>query len=550
MVNERRRVRHRHRFSDVSYSLDIERLIRRLERRIMREIHTEDLASARVIAKWLLEGDWKAAELASKGGIPPSIMQLVSNLRKEIEWKYGEPPETRISKERYALAGEIARKVTVEKGAKLSFRDRLDSITLSYYTGIPFLLLVFVGIFALLFFGGGFLEGIITGLFEDGIIPFIENIVGYTSFELYTEILYMYVDPSYTVLVKLLLPQVHPYPFLVKDLFINGAIVGIEAVFAIAVPYILTFYIVLAILEDTGYLTRIAFLLDNVMHKFGLHGKSIIPLLASLGCNVPALMSTRILESRKQRLIASFLIVLVPCSARTSVILGSVAYYVGISYALIVYSIILGVVIVSGLVLSKILPGNPSGLVMEMPPYQVPSLSAVLKKTWFRVREFIYIALPLMIAGSLILGLLSYFKILDAVIQPMQPFMANWLGLPSITSITLIYGLLRKEMTIQTLLVISQLKLGVTNLGLLLTPIQMIVYAVVVALYFPCVAAFSVLARETGIKWAVTVSIITVVLALTLGGIIWHLHLFLTSGISFDQFWLYYVNFLTLTSIS
>jgi ferrous iron transport protein B len=127
--------------------------------------------------------------------------------------------------------------------------------------------------------------------------------------------------------------------------------------------------------------------------------------------------------------------------------------------------------------------------------------------------------------------------------------MANWLGLPSITSITLIYGVLRKEMTIQTLLVISQLKLGITNLGLLLTPMQMLIYAVVVALYFPCVAAFSVLAREMGIKWAVTVSIITIALALLIGGIIWHIYLFLTPGISFDQVWLYYINFLTLTSI-
>nr|MDO8081335.1 ferrous iron transporter B [Candidatus Freyarchaeota archaeon] len=549
MGTERRRIRHRHRFSDIGYTPDIERLVRRLEKRVVQELRTQDLASARVVAKWLLEGDWKAAELASKGEISPALRQLVSELRNEIEWRYGEQPTTRISKERYALAGEIAKKVTTERSIKPSFRERLDSITLSYYTGIPFLLLVVVGVFALLFFGGGYLEGIVSRIFEDGVIPFIENVLGYTSFDLYTQFLYLYIDPNYTLLVKLLLPQVYPYPFLVKDLLINGVVVGVEAIFAIAIPYILTFYIVLALLEDTGYLTRIAFLLDNIMHRFGLHGKSVIPLLASLGCNVPALMSTRILESRKQRLIASFLIVLIPCSARTSVILGSVAYYVGIQYALMVYSIIFGVVVVCGLVLSKILPGSSPGLVMEMPPYQIPSISAVLKKTWFRIKEFVYITLPLMVVGSLILGVLSYFKILDAIIQPMQPFMANWLGLPSMTSITLIYGLLRKEMTIQTLLVISQLKLGITNLGLLLTPMQMLIYAVVVALYFPCVAAFSVLTREMGLKWAITVSLITIALALLIGGVIWHLYLFFTPGISFDQVWLYYVNFLTSISV-
>ncbi|WXG42367.1 MAG: ferrous iron transporter B [Candidatus Freyarchaeum deiterrae] len=549
MEDERIGFTHKHRFSDVGYSPDIERVIRRLERRVMRELHTQDLASARVVAKWLLEGDLRAAELASKEEIPPSLRQFASKLRNEIEWKYGEQSGTRISKERFALAGEIAKKVSTERTTKPSFRERLDGITLSYYTGIPFLLLVVVGIFALLFFGGGYLEDTVNRIFQNGIIPLIQNVLGYTTFNNYTQLLYLYINPAYTPLVKLLLPQLYPYPYLINDLLINGVVVGVEAIFSIAIPYILTFYIVLALLEDTGYLTRIAFLLDNIMHRFGLHGKSIIPLLTSLGCNVPALMGTRILESRKQRLIATFLIVLIPCSARTSVILGSVAYYVGIQYALMVYSVIFGVVVGSGIILSKVLPGSSPGLVMEMPPYQIPSASAVLKKTWFRLKEFVYIALPLMVAGSLILGVLSYFKILDAIIQPAQPFMANWLGLPSLTSITLIYGVLRKEMTIQTLLVLSQLKLGISNLGLLLTPIQMLVYAVVISLYFPCVAAFSVLTRELGLRWAATVALTTIALALLIGGVIWHLYLFFTPGIPFAQVWLYYINYLTFISV-
>ncbi|MHA1210641.1 MAG: nucleoside recognition domain-containing protein, partial [Candidatus Freyarchaeota archaeon] len=132
---------------------------------------------------------------------------------------------------------------------------------------------------------------------------------------------------------------------------------------------------------------------------------------------------------------------------------------------------------------------------------------------------------------------------------PMEPFMASWLGLPSITSVTLIYGLLRKEMTIQTLLVISQLKLGITDLGLLLTPVQMVVYAVVVALYFPCLAAFAVLSREMGLKYAVTVSLTTILLALFLGGVIWHLYLLLTPGLPPDLIWLYFVNFLSSMSV-
>jgi ferrous iron transport protein B len=545
MSDEQKSIPHSHKFSDVSYSPDIERVVRQLEKKVKQELNTQDLASARVVAKWLLEGDLKAAELASKEEIPPSLKQLASKLRNEIEWKYGEKTETRISKERYALAGEIAKKVTTEQTTKPSIIDKLDSLTLSYYTGIPILALVVVGIFAFLFYGGGFLEDTISGIFTNYIIPFVQNVLGYTAFTNYTQLLNLYINPNYTPFVQLVLQQIYPYPYLVNDLFINGAVTGVEAVFSIAIPYILTFYIILALLEDTGYLTRIAFLLDNVMHKFGLHGRSIIPLMASLGCNVPAILGTRILESRKQRLIATFLIVLVPCSARISVILGSVAYYVGIQYALIVFAIIFGVVAVIGVALAKILPGSSPALVMEMPPYQIPSLGAILKKTWYRLKEFIYIALPIIVVGSIILGALTFTNIIYAIIQPAAPFMANWLGLPSITSITLIYGVLRKEATIQSLLVISQLTIGINNLGIILTPIQMIIYATVVALYFPCVASFSVLTKELGLRWAATVAVTTIALAILIGGIIWHIYLFLTPGISFSQVWLYYINYLT-----
>jgi ferrous iron transport protein B len=303
-----------------------------------------------------------------------------------------------------------------------------------------------------------------------------------------------------------------PWPMLQWILF-YGLVLGMQGWIFIAVPYVATFYILLAIMEDTGYLARAAFLLDGLMHKIGLHGRAIIPLLMGMGCNVPAVLGTRVLNTRKERLIAGFLVVLVPCSAQLAVILGTVAVYGSILFAFVIYGIVLGLIFVLGVLLQHTLPGKSYGLVLEVPPLRVPKLGLILKKTWLRFKEFVVIALPMIIIGSAILGVLLELGYLAIVIAPLSPLVAGWLGLPPETAAALIYGILRKELTVELLIVLGGGSLAFMSIR------QMFVFALVTTLYIPCIATVAVLVNEYGWKYTIGLIVTTISLAILFGGL-------------------------------
>ena len=193
-----------------------------------------------------------------------------------------------------------------------------------------------------------------------------------------------------------------------------SVLLGLQAGIGIAFPFIFTFYIFISILEDSGYLTRAAFLADQAMHRIGLHGQAIIPLILGFGCTVPAVMSLRLLASRRERFIASFLVTMIPCSARTVIIAGVVATFVGIWWALSIYLIVFILVVITGLFLSRITPGERFGMIMEMAPLRAPQAGNVVKKSWRKISEFLTIAMPLLIISSVILGLLQYYGMITA----------------------------------------------------------------------------------------------------------------------------------------
>ena len=205
------------------------------------------------------------------------------------------------------------------------------------------------------------------------------------------------------------------------------------------------FYLILAVIEDSGYLTRIAVMLDRGMHKLGLHGKAIIPLILGYGCNVPACYSCRIMETPKQKYLAAFLVTLIPCTARTVVILGLVAVFVNIWWALALYAFDILLIVLLGRIAFKAVPGESVGLIMEMPDYHVPSLSVILKQTWARTKSLIWIVFPAYIIGSAVLQALYAGGILDPVNALLAPITVLWLGLPVAVGITLIFGVVRKE---------------------------------------------------------------------------------------------------------
>ena len=432
----------------------------------------------------------RAAALAVLEG-DEELVRLLGESRSAAE-KNEIPLAVPIAAQRHAAASAIA-EVCSEGHEQPKAADRWWRATTSPLTGVPILLAVLAGVFAFLFFVGGWLSTLLTTLWTATASPLLAGAV--------------------------------------HALFGHGALAGtllwgldggILAALAVGIPYILTFYFVLALLEDSGYMNAAAFLADRVMHLFGLHGRAVIPLMAAAGCNVPAIMGTRVLATKRERTIACALITLVPCSARTAVILGSVSLFVGWQWALFVFALLGLVGLGAGLALNRVLPGEPEGLVMEMFPFRRPSLRLVTIKTWKRFGTFLWAAAPIMLAGSFLLGALYETGLIWHLMGPLQPVVVGWLGLPAVAGLTLILAVLRKELALQMLVVFAVARYGAHahNLLSFMTPHQIVVYALVAAIFVPCVATIAMLGRELGWRRASAISAGTVVTALVFGGLV------------------------------
>ena len=292
----------------------------------------------------------------------------------------------------------------------------------------------------------------------------------------------------------------------------KGALYGISGGIAIVLPYLIPFLIVMTVLEDIGYLPRVAYLMDSFMHRIGLHGTATLPAILGYGCSVPAVMATRILPSKRDKVIAAIVATLVPCSARSVVIFGLVARYLGAGAALFIYVLNIFVIALTGKVLATIMPEVSPGMIMEIPRYQLPTLKALFRKVWFRVREFIIIAWPLLILGSIILGMVEFWGwdlILNKIFSPL-----SWLlGLPAKVGTTLIFGVLRKELS----LIMLMQALGTTEVLSVLRPVQVMTFTIFITFYIPCMATIAVLIKELGNRWTMIIIGITLLLATILG---------------------------------
>jgi ferrous iron transport protein B len=376
---------------------------------------------------------------------------------------------------RHIKALSLAKQFTKQGERHLTWRDMLDDILLHPVWGYAILLFV--------------------------LFLFFEAVYGIGKL----------VEPPLLILFDLLTKGVLS-PFGANTLLseiVLGVMQGIAAGVAIVLPYLLPFLFGLGLLEDVGYLPRIAFLMDALMHRIGLHGKAIVPFILGYGCNVPAVMSTRTLEEPRDRYLAAALATLVPCAARLAVVFGLVAFYLGPIAAFALYLFNLLVIAVTGRILSRLMPEDTPGLILEMPTYRVPTLKNVLSKASFRVREFVVEAWPILIVGSAILSILNYYQaatIFNSIVRPV-----TWsLGLPSEVGVPLIFGILRKELS----LVMLGQALGTVNFSSALSAEQMMVYATFVMFYLPCLATLSVLRRELGTRAMLMIAALTVVIAM------------------------------------
>jgi ferrous iron transport protein B len=296
---------------------------------------------------------------------------------------------------------------------------------------------------------------------------------------------------------------------------VNGAWTGFVAALTLIIPYVIPFYLFLALIEDSGFLTRFSLMLDRGMHKMGLHGKAIIPLVLGFGCTVPACLSCRIIESPKQKFLAAFLVTLVPCSARTIVILGVVAAFVNIWWALALYLFDFILIVILGRIAFRVLPGESVGIIMEMPDYHAPSIPIVLGQTYQRTKSLIGIVLPSYIVGSIVITAAYALGFLEPVNTLLSPITVLLLGLPLMTGVVFVFGIVRKEMTILALVAIF----GTTVFSTVMSPAQLIVFALVTMLYVPCISTIMALAQEFGWKKALGITLLETALAIFTGAV-------------------------------
>ena len=460
----------------IKYGAEIEERIQK----IMDANKVDTPYPSRWVALKLIEGDEEIEKTVYDK--QPDLKEIVQEEVSYIEEIHGHDISSVMTSERYAMASMIAQRTTSHVIPDKSLKDRIEDVASHPVLGYVLMVVSILGVFYSIFNFGDWLAGVLDTFFGFTKTVFL-NSVGETR-------------------VTTFLWEA------IADGFIGGVVV--------ALPYITPFYIMLSLLEDSGYLARVAYLMDSAMHTIGLHGKGFIPVMLGFGCNVPAVLGARIMETERERLICAFIASLVPCAARSMVIMGLVATYVGFEWAILLYVIDFFLIFILGRMAYKVAPDEPVGLIMEMPSFRMPSLKTTAQRSWFRLKDFVFNALPIMVYGNFVIQVAALFGLLQVVEGWMSPITVGWLGLPSLTGVVLIFGVLRKELT----LVLLGSLMGTTDFSMILTPIQMFIFAFVVMVYVPCVSTIAALVKEFGVKNAGIISAVQVFTAVLLGGII------------------------------
>lgn len=364
---------------------------------------------------------------------------------------------------RWNLIEKISKKTVTSGKYKLQLRDGISELTVKPLTGIPVAIAVLYGFWSIFgsFAGTLCTDGFFVKLFDSHFLPWIQNISSGMNRWLY----YIFIgDPA------------ADNCFEAFGVLTSGVFVAIGVV----LPAIVIFYLMLTILEDIGYLPRLAVLVDTILHKIGLHGYAIVPTILSLGCNVPAVAATRVLETRKQRfMMMTLLAIFIPCGAQ----LGIMEEVIPESMGWVFLYLIIGYFIF-GFILNKIIPGKSPEILIDIPPYQKLTGRNVGRKLWMRVKGFLKVAVPFVLLGCLIVNVLYLTGAMDWLANALSPLLTRWFGVPKETVGPLIAAFLRKDLAVAQLSVIEMSKY------------QMIIAVVLVSIYFPCVATFVMLLRE------------------------------------------------------
>jgi len=291
----------------------------------------------------------------------------------------------------------------------------------------------------------------------------------------------------------------------------------VEIVFGVLLPLITAFYLFMAILEDSGYLPRLAVLTDNILNKIGLNGRAVIPLLLGFGCGAMGTITTRILGSRKERTIATAILgVTIPCAAQQGIILSLIAAIGGLKIWAIYLGVIFAVMVLVGTVLDRLIPGKSTDLLIDLPPIRLPLFINTFNKTLFRIINFLKEALPLFAFGSILITVLSAVGFLNWLQHTLSPVVVNFLHLPAEFSDIFVMGMIRRDFASVGLLGMA----GLEESTRLLSDLQILTASVVVTLFVPCLAALVVIYKERGLKEASTLWIGTFIISIIVGTIV------------------------------
>jgi ferrous iron transport protein B len=439
------------------------------------------------LAVMLLAGDqsldgWLIEKLA------PVQIAAIEEIIQETQAHFHQPLPYLIGKRRLdAIDALLADVITFEQKARWSWLKYVGDFSQHPVWGFPVLAVV---LYLMYLFVGKFGAG--------AAVDFIES-----------TIFGGYINPAAVWLV-----QKVPSGF-IQDLLVGefGLItVGLTYAFAIVLPIVSFFFLAFGLLEDSGYLPRLTIMANRMFKIMGMNGKAVLPMVLGLGCDTMATLTTRILDTKKERIIATFLLALaIPCSAQLGVILGILGQ---ISFgAFIVFAtIILLQMLIVGFLAGKLVPGQRSDFIIEIPPFRLPQMSNVLIKTLSRVEWFLKEAVPLFLLGTLVLFVADRIGALDATVRAVQPIVVNFLSLPAETTVSFVMGFLRRDY-------------GAAGLYKLyeqggLDPTQVIVSLVVITLFIPCIANFFVIIKEHGLRRALVMLAIIFPLAILTGGIV------------------------------
>jgi ferrous iron transport protein B len=390
----------------------------------------------------------------------PGVKKSSFSYKKEEQWK---------------KMGEVIEQVQTLTHRHHTILDILADISIKPVTGIPLAAIILFIAFTLIRFIGEGIIGYITDPFFEGLLKPV--LMEFSSFLGSKGVIH---DIIIGNLIDGEIDFLQSFGLLTTGLYVPLSVV---------LPYIISFYLILGLLEDIGYLPRLGVLLDRMMHIVGLHGMSFIPMLLGLGCNVSGALACRTLESKKERFVsATLMAVAIPCWAQIAMTFGLLGKY-GAGGLFIVFGTLFLVWIILGVILKSSIKGESPEMFAEMPPYRIPYPSVIIKKLWIRLMSFLKEALPFVFLGVVIVNILYAFNVIQMIGEVTAPVVKFLFGLPEETVGALIIGFLRKDVAVGML--------ATPQLGLSFK--QLIVACVVLTVYFPCVGTFTVLIRELGI---------------------------------------------------